>query len=301
MPKQKRPRFVVEDNDPLSEPVTEETTETAPDRPWLSQPMTPESKALWLTLPNASEFIEWGSSMGLNMAPGPTVSTQVAKKMPETPEEAVDAMISRLAMAQNLIQGATRDDGVYVEFPEPVLHEFIGSDGKKTKAHLALYPITIKGDSYMDDGIFSPSIAEQLREEIEGAEILEIPTNACFVEAVFHRKNENGHVVRVVESFSGPVFAPKSLKEKLKKQLNDLESITMPIGLVPGGQTHWDSFSTNGVVFDPGRTYLVPKIVKDELLDRIKMYEAHQQKITRFADHSNQPTIGIPKVNTVIR
>jgi len=261
----------------------------------------------WETLPwNQTLIKQWSSDpdfkaycavQGIELAEGvsdlrTTRTTSEALDLADIAKVVAEA--TARVMAQQALptvsSGAAVRGSELVKFPEPLVKEVILADGRVVELEQPLYPINIAGEDYSGDGYYSPEATEKINDEISEARWVTIPYNAAFVEYTFHRTNEKGKIEKIKEMFTGPgVFAGKSLAASLEKQLERLVTHTLSGGpdapLIPGTKTQYNDLVTNGVLFVPGFTYLVPKHVAEDLTRRmnehvVSFQRVHQERIS---------------------
>lgn len=271
-------------------------TEVQPNQPeWEILPWTGLLVKQWSANP---EFAAYCEEHGIELASGQP--SQLKTTMTQTGDlditdltRVIAETTARVIAAQSLptvSSGSAVKGSELVKFPEPLIKPATLADGREVELDQPLYPINIAGEDYSGDGYYGPEVTERLKEELAEARWVDIPYNAAFVEYTFHRTNEKGKIEKIKEMFTGPgVFACKSLATSLEKQLEKLVSHTLLGGpdspLIPGTKTQYNDLSTNGVLFVPGYTYMVPKHVAFDLERRMNEHaesfqRVHQERIS---------------------
>ena len=270
--------------------VPEETV-----RPWAVQGWSKEMIDVWSTGPDREEFLAYCESQGVSVGaakPKQTTLSDVSPGgfRPDDLEQIYNEVINRIQAGQALAMPAmqAKDDLVLVEFPEPAKAAIEHPDGGTRKIQLALEPINIGGVLFRSNGFYKPDIAQRLQEEVDGAAVVKIPRNAAFVTHTTTLMDADGRPSQKTEHYVGPVFAGKALAKSLKGQVKSLVRVEMPSGQIPGSQTRYADFSTNGINFQAGFAYLVPPEVRDDLMDRIRRHEEAFVKLNQFTDYTPQ-------------
>jgi hypothetical protein len=262
----------------LTTEQAEELLNNEPKKSWEVQGWNPALMEQWMNDPvEGPQFRKYCEDHGFQLAQEATPPALDLTNLGEVMGDAVGKAIAaaNLPVAQPAASGKIPDDYEPVQFPEPAFATINGQE-----AQIPLYPINLAGQDYALSGQYKPEIAKHLLTEIEGAELIEVPQQAAFVQHAFVRPGEKGPE-RIVEGFRGFVFAWKTLADSLKRQIAGLVEFEMPSGAIPGTPTKYDDIITNGIRFVTGHKYLVPKVAKADMIRRIKEHEECFQNLAK--------------------
>lgn len=291
----KRGRFLSKkEKAALADPAKETNGEDSNRPEWEILPWNEILIKQWSSDP---EFKVYCEAQGLELASGVSdlKTTRITSENLDISDIAkVVAETTARVMSQQALPTVSPGPAVkgsdLVKFPDPLIKEVSMKDGQTLELEQPLYPVNIAGEDYSGSGYYTPEVTELLKTEIEDARWVKIPYNAAFVEYTFHRTNEKGKIEKIKEMFTGPgIFAGKSLAASIEAQLGKLVEHTLPGGpddpLIPGTKTQHNDLVTNGVLFVPGYTYLVPKHVADDLTRRMREHivsfqRVHQERVS---------------------